>query len=86
VCIELSDEDMIEEDRKADVVGMLRMRLYGTRDAANNLQSEVAKEMSKWGFKRGTSNPCLHQHRQLGIKTLVHGDDFVSIGTRGIKE
>jgi len=82
VCIELPAEDLTEEDIKADRVGLLEMSLYGTRDAAMNWQEEVAREMKRWGFQRGIYNPCLYYHPQLQIRTLVHGDDFVSAGRR----
>ena len=48
------------EDRKPGdegMIGRLRLSLYGTRDAAMSWQEEVAKEMIKWGFKRGKYNP-----------------------------
>ena len=58
------------------------MSLYGTRDAAMNWQEEVAKEMSRWGFKRGKYNPCVYWHPQTKLMVMVHGDDFMSVGTR----
>ena len=82
VCVELPTENMMEEDRKQDMVGLLRMSLYGTRDAATNWQKEVAKEMSRWGFERGKYNPCLYWHKRWNVQTLIHGDDFVSGGSR----
>ena len=82
VCVELPSEGLTEEDRKKDLVGILNMSLYGTRDAATNLQKDVAKEMTKWGFERGNYNPCLYWHRRWNIQTLIHGDDFVSVGNR----
>ena len=60
VCVELPDEDRTQADKSADNVGHLKMSLYGTRDAAMNWQEEVAREMAKWGFKRGRYNPCLY--------------------------
>ena len=78
VCIELPEEDKTPEDVKNDNVGLLQMSLYGTRDAATNWQEEVAKEMTSWGFSRGRYKPCLYFHQVTGLKTLVHGDDFVS--------
>ena len=60
VCVELPDEDITSADKIADRVGYLQMSLYGTRDAAMNWQEEVAKEMIKWGFKRGRYNPCIY--------------------------
>ena len=82
VCVEIPDEDLTAADRKADHVGHLRMSLYGTRDAAMNWQEEVAKEMTKWGFVRGRYNPCLYWTPKSRLITLVHRDDFVSVGRR----
>ena len=82
VCVELPAEDLTNIDRQLDNVGHLQMSLYGTRDAAMNWQEEVAKEMSKWGFERGRYNPCLYWHDGWGLMTMVHGDDFMSVGTR----
>ena len=82
VCVELPDEDITSSDRSLDKVGHLPMSLYWTRDAAMNWQEEVAREMKKWGFKRGRYNPCLYWHPQSGLMTLVHGDDFVSVGRK----
>ena len=67
---------------KNDNVGMLQMSLYGTRDAATNWQEEVAKEIISSDFSRGRYNPCLYYHKETGLKCLVHGDDFVSVGSR----
>ena len=58
------------------------MSLYGTRDAATNWQNKVAKEMLMWGFRSGRYNPCLYWHRACELQTLVHGDDFVSVGSK----
>ena len=63
-------------------MGLLKMSLYGTRDAANNWQEEIAKFMLGDGFTRGKYNPCLYWHPKRRVKSLVHGDDFVSVGRR----
>ena len=83
VCIEIPEEDRTNADRGKDLVGLLNMSLYGTRDAARNWQEEVARMMREWGFRQGMYSPCLYIHPQWGIRTLVHGDDFVSTGDRG---
>ena len=62
------------------------MSLYGTRDAVMNWQEAVAKEMLRWGFRRGKYNPCLYWHAESGLMTLVHGDDFVSTGPKHAAE
>ena len=81
LCIELPAEDMEEGDE--DMVGLLQMSLYGTRDAALNFQQEVKKFMVSNGFIQGMYNPCTYFHKQKGLRTLVHGDDFVTTGDEG---
>ena len=76
VCVELPEED--KEEGEEDMVGKLEMSLYGTRDAAINFQREVSKFMRSIGFRQGKYNPCTYWHPERDIKTLVHGDDFVS--------
>ena len=79
-------EDLTEADKRHDKVGHIRMRFYGTRDAAMNWQDEVAKEMVKIGFVRGRYDPCLYYHRGRNLRTFLHGDDFATVGTRsGVK-
>ena len=86
VYIELPVEDLRENERGQDLVGVLNMSLYGTRDAAKNWQDEVARMMKIWGFRQGQYNPCLYHHDKWQLATLVHGDDFVSVGEVGARE
>ena len=81
VCVEIPEEDMTAADRRAENVGHLRMSLYGTRGAAMNWQEEVAREMTRWGFGRGRYKPCLYYSPTTGLICMVHGDDFVSVGS-----
>ena len=82
LCVELPEDTMSSEDRRRDVVGLLNQSLYGTRDAAANFQKEVAKYMEKNGFRRGRYNPCTYHHAEKQLACLVHGDDFVTVGSR----
>ena len=54
VCIELPAEDRNPQDMGKDLVGLLNMSLYGTRDAAKNWQEEVAATTKSWVFTQGT--------------------------------
>ena len=47
-----------------------------------NWQEEVAKEMHRWGFRRGQYNPCLYSHAEWKVRVFLHGDDFASVGSR----
>ena len=78
VYIEIPEEDRNEND--GDVVGELKMSLYGTRDAAQNWQECYTAHLEALGFTSGKTNPCIFRHELRGIQTLVHGDDYVSIG------
>ena len=80
ICIELPDEDLEEGEHQEDLVGLLQMSLYGTRDAAANFQNEVKIFMKGLGFQAGKYNTCTYWHRDKDVKTMVHGDDFVSSG------
>lgn len=82
VCIESPEEDVEDDERGQDLVGHLKKSLYGTRDAAMNWQEEIAKLLVADGFIRGKYNPCLYHHAGRKIRTLVHGDDFVTVGGR----
>ena len=63
-------------------MGLLKQSLYGTRDAAANFQAEIKKHMIKLGFQVGVYNPSTFYHVQRKIRTLVHGDDFISVASR----
>ena len=62
------------------MVGKLLRSMYGRRNAGLNLEMCVAKAMKKLGFIQGASSPCMYFHPTRGIKTVVHGDDFTSLG------
>ena len=82
LCVEIPTEDKTEEDWNRDNVGFLKKSLYGTRDAAANFQREVGKVMTKNGFSTGKYNVSTYMHPDRNLKTLVHGDDFVTVGRR----
>ena len=50
ICVELPEEGKDEEDLGRDVVGKLRLSLYGTRDAAANFQRTVKEFMEQGGW------------------------------------
>ena len=72
VAIELPQEDLAEGERAEELVGLLNMSLYGTRDAAANFQAEVKKFMEGAGFTQGKYNPCMYHQKEKDIKVLVH--------------
>ena len=64
-----------------DAIGRLNFALYGTRDAAKLWQECVAKHLVSIGFRRGRSSPCVYYHPKRKLRTLVHGDDYATVGT-----
>ena len=64
-----------------DLVGRLNLALYGTRDAAALWQECVAEHLVSIGFTRGRSNLCVFYNKNKGLRTLVHGDDYLTAGT-----
>ena len=80
ICVELPDE--CKEGMEGDMVGLLQRSLYGTRDAAANFQVEVRKFMQQLGFRVGRYNASTFYHVGRQLRTLVHGDDFVTVGDK----
>ena len=81
--MELPEEDKSERDVLEDNVGMLRLCLYGTREAVAAWQQTVIEHLASSGFDRSVLNPCVHSHKWRDIKVIFHGDDYVSSGSRG---
>ena len=75
--IEIPRED---PDAGPNVLGKLKLCLYGTRDAAKGWQEELSAHLEKIGFTRGIGHPSVFHHKERQIMTLVHGDDYVSTG------
>ena len=76
--IELPAEDPMYDP---NMLGRLRLCLYGTRDAALNWQQTLSDHLVEAGFKRGVGHPSVFYHPSKGIWTLVHGDDDCSAGS-----
>ena len=74
---------LLEEDRgkgEEGLCGKLNYSMYGTRDAAQNWAAEYSTRLLEAGFQRGKASPCTFYHQERQIRTLVHGDDYVSVG------
>ena len=78
------------EDRQPgdeELCGELVMSMYGTRDAALNWSAEYSETLIKSGYVQGRSNACLFHNPKLDVAVLVHGDDFVAVGSdRGLAD
>ena len=81
LCVELPEEALQGDETPLSAVGKLLASLYGARDASANWQEEVSRCMHEWDFEVGRFNPCMYQHVSRKMRCLVHGDDFVSVGS-----
>ena len=79
VYVKLPEEDLKPGDEGK--CGKLLMSMYGTRDAAQNWSMEYADTLKRDGYIQGRANPCLFRHPESKVMIMVHGDDFVAIGT-----
>ena len=73
------------EDGRSGEEGLcakLLMSMYGTRDAAQNWAEEYTATLVKAGFTRGVSNPCLYYNPKTEVSVMVHGDDFLTVGSK----
>lgn len=78
VHVQLPKEDMeIGDERKC---GKLRYSMYGTRGAAQHWYHECSNQLIKIGLLHGKASPRVLCHLGEGMRTYVHGDDYVSIG------
>ncbi len=77
ICVELPAEGGEGED----MVGHLIMSLHGTRNAAN-FQEEVRSFMNKNKADQSKYSPSVYHNKEYGLITLVHGDDFITVGNR----
>ena len=72
--------DLPPERARPGWCAKLNKSLYGTRDAALNWAQAYSGVLEGLGFKKGASSPCAFFHAGWGIRTVVHGDDFLSEG------
>ena len=56
--------------------------MYGTRDAASNWEEAYSTFLASKGFTKGVASPCVFFSASRGIRLMVHGNDFVLVGTR----
>ena len=75
VYIELPKED---PDHGKGMLGKLKLCFYGTRDAAKGWQETLSSHLESIGFVRGQGHTSVFWHPERSIKTLAHGDDYVS--------
>ena len=78
ICVEL----LAEAGEGEDMVGHLIMSFSDTRDAAANFQEEVRSFMNKNKADQSKYSPSVYHNKECGLISLVHGDDFITVGNR----
>ncbi|CAK0838042.1 unnamed protein product, partial [Prorocentrum cordatum] len=81
VYIKLPEEDPMSQE--IGTCGLLRMALYGTRDAGQNFELATAETVIGAGCDQSAFSPCVCCHKDLQVSFFHHGDDFVLEGSRG---
>ena len=86
VFVELPPEDYLPGDEH--MCGLLRYSLYGSRDAAQNWEEELATTFSNLKLTRGSACSCVWRGYIKGedIVATVHGDDITIGGERSAVE
>ena len=75
IAVTLPDEALAEAEKGQGMVGVLKLSVYGTRDAAANFQREVLKMMTAAGFAQSKYNASLyHKGREQARSGVAHGD------------
>ena len=69
VFVELAPEDYQPDDEH--MCGLLRYSLYGTRDAAQNWEEELASTLSSLKLTRGSAYPCVWRGH-------IKGEDIIA--------
>jgi hypothetical protein len=69
------------EEAAAGYCARLVRCLYGTRDAPKRWEAFLAEQLVALGFAKGAASPCCYFHASLGVRCIVHGDDFVLSGS-----
>ena len=75
--IKLPAEDCLPAEE--EMVGELKLSLYGTRDAALNWAKQHTQHLNKIGFQRGRASACNFVHMSRNIRLTCHGDDFIIV-------
>jgi len=76
--IELPKEDYEPGDENK--CGILKLSLYGTRDAAMNWEAEINGTMKDLGYLKGKASACVYCHKDIESTAAIHGDDILVEG------
>ena len=46
-----------------------------------NWSKEYGDTLKQSGFVQGKNNPCFFQNKDIEVSVMVHGDDFIAVGS-----
>ena len=72
--------ELLPERPQPGMCAKLHKSLSGTHDAALKWAQAYSEAFEGMGFVKGRSSPCSFYHKAWGIRTVVHGEDFLSEG------
>ena len=78
VYVQLPREDQAPGEE--NMCGRFKCRMHGTRDAVQIWYQEYSQQLVDIGFKPGAASPRIFYHKEKGIRTYVHGGNYVSSG------
>ena len=78
VYVQLPKEDTMPGEE--NLCGKLKYSMHGTRDVAQNWYQEYSDQLIQIGFHQGKASLRVFLHPGKGVRTYVHGDDYVSTG------
>ncbi|CAK0851548.1 unnamed protein product, partial [Prorocentrum cordatum] len=81
VYIKLPEEDPMSQE--IGTCGLLRMALYGARDAGQNFELTTAETVIGAGCDQSAFSPYVYCHKDFQVSFFHHGGDFVLEGSRG---
>ena len=68
-------------------IGLLKKSMYGTRDAASNLERNWLEHVNSRGFQLGFSSKHLFRQERHQVPGMTHRDDFVlKVSTKRLTE
>ena len=71
---------MSAEDLEEGKCGLLKKAMYGTRNAAQNLEMECTEMKAGAGFRHGSYSACEFYHKEKNDRVVVRGGGLTSLG------
>ena len=64
------------------MTALLKMCLYGLRDAPKAFEFRLREAFIAAGYKPGVFSACCYSLEKYRVTYVIHGDDFVGVGPK----